>query len=82
MDAPLNPQTSLISAEYRESHIDDSLQPDSLPGPILPVVAVRAAVYFPGAHFPFLATREPTVLYIEQTQPYHPGSVSLVSAQK
>ncbi|MFN7829626.1 MAG: LON peptidase substrate-binding domain-containing protein, partial [Armatimonadota bacterium] len=55
------------------------MQHDTLPGLILPVVAVRDAVYFPGAHFPLLASRERSVRAIEQSQQYHDGQILLVT---
>ena len=59
--------------------MDDVEPNDTLPGMILPVVAVRDAVYFPGAHFPLLASRERSVRAIEQSQQYHDGQVLLVT---
>ena len=76
MDAQLKPQTNVITAQYRKEQIDDVEPDDTLPGMILPVVAVRDAVYFPGAHFPLLASRERSVRAIEQSQQYHDGQQS------
>jgi ATP-dependent Lon protease len=59
--------------------VEDSEQTETLTGLILPVVAVRDAVYFPGAHFPLLASRERSVRAIEQSQQFHDGQVLLVT---
>lgn len=79
MDAQLNPQTSLITAQDVIDQINETELDEALPGLILPVVAVRDAVYFPGAHFPLLASRERSVRAIEQSQQYHDGQVLLVT---
>jgi len=75
----LKPQTSLLGEALLEPCDEMTKPQDSLPGLILPVVAVRDAVYFPGAHFPLLASRERSVRAIEQSQQYHDGQVLLVT---